>query len=57
MLRCTKPSKILILHLVWLDEWRKIGYLSEVLAKNSYISKDDYCDNTVSTPQQAYKCI
>ncbi|KEI35617.1 hypothetical protein FRA_31c04330 [Francisella sp. W12-1067] len=41
----------------WLDEWRKIGYLSEVLAKNNYISKNDYCDTTVSTPQQAYKCI
>lgn len=41
----------------WLDEWRKIRYLSEVLAKNNYISKDDYCDTTISTPQQAYKCI
>lgn len=41
----------------WLDEWRKIEYLAEISAKNSYISKDDYCDNTVSPQQQAYKCI
>ncbi|AHH46436.1 histidine acid phosphatase [Francisella tularensis subsp. holarctica PHIT-FT049] len=41
----------------WLDEWRKIGYLSEVLVKHNYISKDDYCDTKVSTPIQAYKCI
>ncbi|MDE4938587.1 histidine acid phosphatase, partial [Francisella tularensis subsp. holarctica] len=38
----------------WLDEWRKIGYLSEVLVTHNYISKDDYCDTKVSTPIQAY---
>ncbi|MDE4988646.1 histidine acid phosphatase, partial [Francisella tularensis subsp. holarctica] len=41
----------------WLDEWRYIGYLSEVLVKHNYRSKDDYCDTKVSTPIQAYKCI
>lgn len=40
----------------WLYEWKKVGYLSNVLLKSKYITSDEFCANP-RTSQQAYTCI